>query len=187
MLELSTKSPERIRPLRRAEYDRLVELGAFDNERVELLRGAIVEMSPPGARHASVVDALNMLLAPALVGRAVVRVQSPFAALDDSEPQPDLTILPQRGSTPFEHPSEADLVVEVADSSLHYDRTSKVPVYAEAGVPECWIVNLRDEVVEVHTDPAGGAYAGIREHRRGDSIALVAFPDLTVAVDDVLP
>lgn len=88
------KEVPEIRPLQRAEYDKLVELGMFEDERIELLEGALVEMSPSGPPHSSTVDKLNMLLAPALVGLAIVRVQGPFAAERISEPEPDVFVIP---------------------------------------------------------------------------------------------
>ncbi|HEU5077439.1 MAG TPA: Uma2 family endonuclease, partial [Polyangiaceae bacterium] len=100
-----------IRPLFRDEYDKLAALGVFDNERLELLEGALVEMSPPGPPHSSSVDKLTMLLAPAVVGRAIVQVQGPFAAERISEPQPDVMLLPP-GDYSGGHPEQALLVIE---------------------------------------------------------------------------
>src|SRR5258705_7967248 len=117
------------RPLRRVEYDKLVELGVFEGERIELLEGRLVYMTPPGPPHASTVDKLMELFFRGLGDRARIRVQSPFAALETSEPQPDLAIVP-RADYEREHPSRADLVIEVSDSSLRYDRGPKLPVYA---------------------------------------------------------
>src|SRR6266567_1346816 len=98
--------PDRVRPLRRQEYDKLIALGAFQNEKIELLEGWLVKMSPIGAPHCSAVDKLNELLLPQLLGRATVRVQSPFAALDLSEPEPDIAIV-QHGFYDTEHPEQA--------------------------------------------------------------------------------
>src|SRR5262249_47478229 len=103
--------PDVIRPLRRAEYDQLVALGAVEDERIELLEGQLVGMTPIGAPHSSAVQKLNALLVPALAGRASVRIQSPFAALDTSEPEPDVAIVPL-GDYDTEHPNQAYLVIE---------------------------------------------------------------------------
>src|SRR4051794_36253833 len=114
---------EEIRPLKRVEYEQLAELGAFGDESLELLRGTLVFRSPPGERHELVIERLTLLLVPlAQAGRARIRVNSPLAATEDSEPQPDLMLFPtsQRG-----RPSCALLVVEVADSSLRKDRGIK--------------------------------------------------------------
>src|SRR6185369_9765060 len=110
----------------RAEYDQLVAMGVFDNEKVELIKGFIVRMSPTGVPHASVVQALNELFVLALVpsGRASIRIQSPFAASDDSEPEPDVAVLPP-GPYRDDHPKAAFLVIEVSESSPRYDRGEK--------------------------------------------------------------
>lgn len=178
--------PERIRPLRRVEYDKLVELGAFENERIELLDGVLVPMSPIGPPHSSAVQKLNLLLVRALGDRAAIRPQLPLAALEHSEPEPDLVVAPL-SDYDTAHPSDAHLVIEVAESSLKQDRGIKQRIYAECGVPEYWIVNLVDHRIEVYTDPEGGAYRRTALFARGESITLVRFPDVQVRVEDVLP
>src|SRR5450432_3867156 len=140
---MANAAPEIIRPLRRTEYDQLVTLGAFRGEKIELLEGVLVAMSPIGPPHSSSVQRLNALLVLALVGRAVVRPQLPFAALEFSEPEPDLAVVPL-GDYDVEHPAEADLIIEVAESSLAIDRGKKLRLYAACAVPEYWIVNLVD-------------------------------------------
>jgi Uma2 family endonuclease len=178
--------PSLVRPLKRAEYDKLVALGAFRDERVELLRGTVVRMSPKGPPHEDAIQQANRILSRAVDGRAHVRVQSSFAASDGSEPEPDLAVVaPRRYSN--EHPSNADLIIEVSQSSLSIDRNIKCTIYAEAGIPEYWVVNLIDDVIEVSTAPRAGAYTTTTLHRKGSTITLVAFPDVTIAVDDILP
>lgn len=175
-----------VRPLRRAEYDKLVELGAFQGERIELLDGRLVRMSPIGPPHSSTIDKLNSKCVERLRGRALVRVQNPLAALELSELEPDLAIVPL-GNYETEHPAAADLVIEVADSSLAYDRGPKLRVYAEAGVPEYWIVNLVDRCIEVHRKPGGGRYWQVQ---RFDETALVSaerHPQLELLVGEILP
>ena len=110
----ATPAPENFRPLRRAEFDKLVAAGAFDDERIELLDGVLVPMSPIGPPHSSAVDALTEILVVALQGRARVRVQNPFAASDISEPQPDLLVV-ARGDYRADHPRTAHLAIEVAE------------------------------------------------------------------------
>jgi Uma2 family endonuclease len=173
------------RPLRRVEYDRLVELGFFADERLELLEGILVTMSPQGSRHATAIQRLNMTLAPALVGRADVRVQSPFAATDNSEPEPDVAVVPSADYLNA-HPSRAFLIIEVAESSVARDR-AKAPLYAVAGVSECWIVNLDDDIVEVHREPRNGVFATVRKHGLGEELRLVAFPEIAVRTDTAIP
>jgi Uma2 family endonuclease len=177
--------PERIRPLRRVEYDKLVELGVFENEKIELLDGVLVPMSPIGPPHSSAVQKVTELLLPALLGRATVRSQNPFAALEHSEPEPDIVVAP-RADYDTAHPSDAYLIIEVSESSLKQDRGVKRRIYAECGVPEYWIVNLVDRRIEVHTDPEGGAYRSVAMFEHGQSITLVRFPDVHVSVADIL-
>lgn len=179
-------APDRIRPLQRAEYDRLVASGCFADERLELLRGALVTMSPQGAGHAECVRRLTELLVLALVGRAAISPQCPFAATSDSEPEPDLAVLPL-ASYHREHPTAAHLVIEVAASSLGKDRAVKAGIYAESGVPEYWIVDLAAERIEVRRAPTGGDYRELTTVRRGERIGLVAFPEVALEVDAILP
>ena len=174
-----------IRPLRRVEYDKLVQLGVFEGERIELLEGRLVHMSPIGAPHSSTIDKLNRLFAP-LFARALVRIQNPFAATEDSEPEPDVALMPL-GNYEVDHPDRAELLIEVADSSLAYDRGPKLSVYAQSGVPEYWIVNLVDRCIEVHRRPASGRYWQVTSHDERAVISPERFPDFEVRVADVLP
>lgn len=176
----------RQRPLRRAEYDKLVELGAFRDERIELLYGRLVEMSPQGRDHAYALKRIYDLLMIALQGAATVRAQLPFIAVDESEPEPDVAVVPC-GDYLDAHPDTASLLIEVADSSLAYDRFTKGPLYATSAVPAYWIVNLVDMVVEAYGDPRDGTYTSVTRHRRGDSIAVPSYEDMLVRVSDVLP
>jgi Uma2 family endonuclease len=186
MVDFGTLAREGIRPLRRAEYDKRVELGLFEEERIELLAGVLVQKSPSGPAYAHAVGRLNELFVVALHGRAVVRPQLPMALSDDSEPEPDLVVSPA-GEYWREHPSQAYLVIEVADSSLRKDRRIKGALYAAAGIPEYWLVNLVDKVFEVHRDPQPAGYDSIVRVGRGETIAPLRFPDLVVAIDDVIP
>jgi len=175
---------ERHRPLRRVEYERMIDAGLFRDERVELIRGVIVQMSPQNAPHSAAIQMLNRLLTPALVGRADVRIQLPLATGADSLPEPDLALVPP-GYYAQAHPSEAYLVIEVADSSLEVDRHEKGHLYAEAGVPEYWVVNLRDRVIEVHTEPLKGEYTRVTPYRSGESARPHAYVDVTIDVSAV--
>jgi Uma2 family endonuclease len=178
--------PALVRGLRRTEYDKLAELGAFGSERVELLYGTVVTMSPKGPAHESVSQRMTRLFVRAFEGRASVRIQAPFAASDGSEPEPDVALVPL-GDYDQAHPVSAHLIVEIAQSSLPLDRTTKAALYAECGVPEYWIVNLVDGLVEVHSEIASGAYTRITPCRRGERIRVLAFPEVEVLVEDVLP
>jgi Uma2 family endonuclease len=177
---------ERLRPLRRVEYERLGEEGFFDeDDRVELLEGVIVQMSPRGTRHDAAIERLNRLFVLALDQRAAVRPQLAYAASDISEPEPDLAVVPP-GDHDREHPSEAFLLVEVADSSLSKDRRIKTRIYAAAAVPEYWVVDVNAGTIEVRTEPGSDGYGDLRVARPGETIRLQAFPDLEIAVSDVL-
>ena len=185
MVEHDDLAPERIRPLRRVEYERMVELGLFQDERIELLAGVLVEMSPQGVLHAHAVRCLTELFILALRRRATIGSQLPFALDDESEPEPDIVLSP-RADYRREHPSRALLLVEVAESSLRKDRRIKGRLYARAEVPEYWVVNLVDEVVEVHRDPDASRYRSVTQVSRGESLAPLAFPDIVIQVDDLL-
>ena len=176
---------EVIRPLRRVEYDQLVALGVFEDERIELLDGALYEMSPIGIAHNFAVQELTEILVLALHGRAKVRPQMSFAASDISEPEPDLTITPMV-SWDSEQANLALLIIEVAESSLAIDRGRKRRLYANCGVPEYWIVNLPERCIEVYTAPDGNAYAHVEKYGPGQAIRLGAFSDVEVRVSDVL-
>ena len=178
--------PDRVRRLQRAEYDRMVGFGMFRGEKIELLQGRLVTMSPQGKPHAFSVTRLNRLLVRALGDRAEVRVQAPFGASAESEPEPDIAVvLP--GDYLDEHPRRALLLIEVAESSLQDDRRIKGPMYAAAGVPEYWIVDLAGGVVEVHKDNRGDGYASVTRHAREESLVVPGFEDVLVPVSDILP
>jgi len=186
MVDLGSLAQERIRPLRRAEYDKLVALGHFEDERIELLAGVLVEMSPQGVAHSHAVRKLTELFVLGLRGRGALSPQLPLALSDDSEPEPDIVVSPP-GEYTEDHPSEALLIVEVAESSLRKDRRIKGLLYSAARVPEYWIVNLVDRVVEIHRDPQPEGYATIARVGRGETVAPLRFPDLAIRVDDILP
>lgn len=163
----------------------MAAIGMFEHERVELVYGWIVRMPPIGPSHSSTVQRLTELLVRAVAPRASVRIQLPFAASDQSLPEPDVALVP-RGEYRDDHPTKALLVMEVADSSLDYDRTTKAKLYAESGVPEYWVVNLVDGIVEVHTEIVRGVYTRIVPYKRGERVVPKDFPDVALAVDDVL-
>jgi Uma2 family endonuclease len=164
----------------------MVDLGLFDNEKIELLKGFIVRMSPQKSRHASAVQYLTHFFVQALAptGRASVRVQLPLAATVDSEPEPDVALV-AAGAYRDHHPESAFLVIEVAETSLAVDR-EKADVYAEGGIPEYWLVDTVHERVEVRTDIVDGVYTRVTPYRRGETLAPAAFPDISLPVSDLL-
>jgi Uma2 family endonuclease len=180
----SIHGDEGIRRLRRTEYEQLAALGCFEGERVELIEGLLVSMSPQSPRHTFAIRRLTHILVRAVGERADVQVQGPLVVSDVSEPEPDVALV-TRGLR-SEHATRAFLVIEVADSSLRRDREIKARLYASIGVPEYWIVNLTDGTIEVSTEPSSAGYGRVTSHGRGDTLRLVAFPDITVAVDDIL-
>jgi hypothetical protein len=182
---MATPSVESIRPLRRVEYDQLIALGAFQDERIELLDGVLVRMSPIGSPHCATVDRLTELLVLALAGKALIRVQGAFAAGEFSEPEPDLIVLP-RADYDSGHPDRAYLIIEVAESSLARDRGRKARLYAECGVPEYWVVNLQDRRVEVHRAPAAGVYQEATVIEHNGALRLTEFPEVELRVSDFL-
>jgi Uma2 family endonuclease len=173
-----------MRGLGRREYEQLVANGTFESERVELLEGMIVHISPHGPLHDGTLDLLLDQFS-SLGESARSRVQSAFAATDGSEPEPDLAVVP-RGDYRAEHPKEAYLIVEVADSSLERDRTLKSRVYCQSGVPEYWIVNLVDSTIVIFRSAGEGGYESISTHRTGHTISPSHFPELRIAVSDIL-
>jgi len=177
--------PELVRPLKRSEYDQMVALGLFDDERVELIRGVLVKMSPQRAPHASTVQKLYQLLTTRLQDRFTVRSQLPIALSDTTEPEPDVAVVPL-GDYEAEHPGTALLIIEVADTTLKKDR-AKATVYASAGIGEYWIVNLVARTVEVYSSPSGGRYDEVRSLRIGDVLQPAALPDVAIAVAAILP
>jgi Uma2 family endonuclease len=174
----------------REEYYRLAEIGFFQGERVELIEGEIVKMSPISPLHGEVLTLLAERLWQLFGEGYRVRVQLPLS-LGDSEPEPDIAVVPGKaGDYVHAHPTTALLVVEVAQTALEYDREVKAPLYARAGIPEYWIVNLDGQCIEVYRDPApvgeGFGYRSRRIYMKGEQIAPLQKPEGSVNVDELL-
>jgi Uma2 family endonuclease len=173
------------------QYLSLVREGVLAPEdRVELLEGVIVTVAPSNVRHQAGVVRVSRALFRAVGELGVVRIQLPLAAGAMSLPEPDAAVVAGDVRDYDDTcPTTALLVVEVADSSLKQDRITKRAIYAAAGIPEYWIVNLQDDCVEVRRspEPAGRRYASITIARRGDRIEPIALPAASIAVDDLLP
>jgi Uma2 family endonuclease len=173
-----------------AEYERMGEAGILsEDHRTELIEGEIIEMSPVGKRHVACVNRLTKLLVQAFGASGIVSVQNPIQLDDYSEPQPDVAVLkPREDFYEQSLPTPADvlLLIEVADTTLEYDRQIKLPLYARAGVPEVWIVNLGDEQIETYAVPTGDAYQTTGHTRRDAGIQSQTISDLRVSSNDVL-
>jgi Uma2 family endonuclease len=174
----------------REEYHRMAEVGILkETDRVELIRGEIVEMSPIGRRHYAFVNNLGQLLILRLGGRAIVAVQGPIALADDTEPEPDLAVIRRRTPSYKEREAFADdafLLIEVADSSLAYDRSTKLRLYAAAGIPEYWVVNCVTESIEVHRAPHTDGYREVlRVAVPTDTVAPQAFSDVVLTLAEI--
>jgi Uma2 family endonuclease len=172
------------------EYEELGRAGIFDeNDRVELLNGEIIVMSPIGYRHATAVTLLNRFFVKNENGHYVVTPGNPFILDQHSEPQPDLCLAEQVILTQGHHagPGQIFLVIEVSDSTLAYDRKDKGPAYARNGVREYWILNLSSNVLEVYREPDAAGYRETQILGREETIAPLAFPDVTLRVGDFLP
>ena len=171
------------------EFARMGEAGIFtEDDRVELIDGEIVAMAPIGPLHAGLVSRLNQLIVTRVAGRAHVSVQNPVRLDPHTEPQPDLVVArPRKTFYTDRHPEPGDilLVVEVADSSLGYDRTEKAPRYGRAGIPELWIVDAAAAAVTAHTEPGPEGYATRRVLRGGDEVAAGSLDGLGFSVDAI--
>jgi Uma2 family endonuclease len=175
----------------RADYDDLLEKGVFTSaDKVELLNGKIITRSPQNARHATAYTLFSTWLRTAFPTGYTIRAQLPLALGDRSEPEPDLAVV--RGDVrdyADHHPMAADtiLIVEISDSSIAIDRGLKLEAYARAGIPEYWIVNLADSVLEVHRSPAGEVYKDVQKLGREDSVAPIGREAAGTTLAELLP
>lgn len=173
----------------REVYDRAVEAGVFGpHDRLELLDGQLLSMTPQGSRHAAIVGQAGRVLRDAFGPACSVRMQCPLAVGDDSEPEPDLAVVPGREIDYLDaHPTTALLIVEVSDDSLPRDRTVKQRLYARHGIPEYWILALPDARLEVYRDARDTGYGSVTAHRPGETVRPLARPTAAIAVADLLP
>jgi Uma2 family endonuclease len=178
------------RPFTVSEYNRMAETGILTaDDRVELIEGEIVRMSPIGSRHAGCVNRLNVLLSSQAGQGFIVSVQNPIVADDYSQPQPDVAVLRMRadfygGGHP--KPEDVLLAIEVAETTVESDRTVKMPLYARAGIPEAVLVNLPQDAIEFYSEPVNGKYQSVQILRRGEIFASNAIPHLKISVDAIL-
>ena len=185
-----TASPVVRRRFTVEQYEQMAVAGIFaEDDRIELIEGEIVEMSPLGPQHSACVSRLDRLFQRHLGESVIVRVQDPIRISRSSEPQPDLTIVqPRADFYAGGHPEPEDvlLLIEVADSSLSYDRDVKLSLYARAGIPEVWLVALLPQGVEVYRAPSDDGYGEKRTARRGDVLTAVNLPGISIDVADIL-
>jgi Uma2 family endonuclease len=172
------------------DYHRMADAGILaEDDRVELIDGEIVRMSPVGAQHAGTTKKLNRLLTLTLGDAAMIGVQDPVRLADDTEPEPDISVLRPRAdfyrqSHPV--PPEILLLIEVADTSLLADRLVKIPRYARAGVPEVWLVDLDHRRIERHTGPAAAGYTDVTVIAAGESLPSSVLPEIVIRAHDLL-
>ncbi len=169
-----------------AEYHRMAEAGILmEDDPVELIAGEIIEMSPIGQRHVRAVNRLNQTLVLQLGTSAFVSVQNPIRLADNSEPEPDIVVL--RGTDGgTANVADVLLVIEVAESSRDYDRNVKFPMYAAAGIPESWLLDLAGVAIERHSEPSADGYRLIARAGRGESLTSTVLPGVTFSVDAIL-
>src|SRR6266850_4923184 len=190
-----TQPPLTLRRWKRAEYEQLVDLGVFQGDSIELIGGHLVVAEPQGAYHASAVTRVDYALRAVLPGGWIVRIQAPVSLDDDSEPEPDLVVVPGRPADyRHAHPQRPALTIEVSDSSLQFDRQRKSSLYARAGIDDYWIVNLIDRVLEVYRDPGpepsafyGWQYRSVTTLAPPAVVVPLAFASSRIAVADLLP
>ena len=189
------QAPFTSRRWRRVEYERLVDVGVFEGEPLELIGGQLIVAEPKGSPHATAVGMADDALRAAIPDGWIVRVQDPLALDDESAPEPDVAVV--RGSRAdyrHTHPSHPALIVEVAESSLAFDRAQKGGLYARAGIADYWIVNLEDRVVEVYREPAadltapfGWRYTSVERFRPPGAVTPLRVPATPVPVAALLP
>jgi len=188
--------PLTVRRWKRVEYERLVDLGAFDDdEPVELIGGQLIVAEPKGSEHATGVEMAGDALRAALPAGWTVRGQNPLALDDESAPEPDIAIVPgRRADYRHTHPARPVLIIEVAESSLGFDRVAKGSLYARAGIVDYWIVNLVDRVLEVYRDPGadvtapyGWRYTSVQRFTPPSAVAPLEIPAAPISVAALLP
>jgi Uma2 family endonuclease len=190
-----TQPPLTLRRWNRTEYDRLVELGVFERDPVELVGGQLIVAEPQSAYHASAIRTVDYAVRAILPPGWIVSVQSPVSLDEESEPEPDLVVVPGRPTDyRHEHPARPALAIEVAESSPAFDREHKGSLYARAGIQDYWIVNLVDRVLEIYRDPApnasapyGWRYRSVTTLAPTAVVVPLALATAQLAVADLLP
>lgn len=171
------------------DYYKMIELGILkDYEKAEIIEGELIKKMTVGDRQAATVDFLNRLFVRNLSDDVLVRIQNPIRLSDYNEPEPDivLTDLKKYNGRRHPQPPEIILIVEVSDSTLKYDRDTKLSLYAEAEIYEVWIINLQSDIIEVHQNPSNGIYQLAKISKRGEKVQSEVLPELSFEVDKIL-
>nr|WP_150107111.1 Uma2 family endonuclease [Halothece sp. PCC 7418] len=173
-----------------SEYQKMAEVGILtERDRVELMAGEIIPISPIGYRHAATVKRLNDLFGQRIGNQAIRGIQDPIVLDNQSQPQPDVVLLhPRSDYYASGHPQPQDiyLLVEVADSSITYDREIKIPLYAQAEIPEVWLIDLNENSVEVYQNPLRDRFSHLQILQQNLSISSLAFPKITFTIAELL-
>ncbi|MFN6498249.1 MAG: Uma2 family endonuclease [Nostoc sp. DedQUE01] len=171
------------------QYQKMIESGILtQDDRVELIRGEIIDMSPIGTKHAACVKRLNKLLSQKLRDRVLIAIQDPVKLNDNSQPQPDVALLKPRDdfyATAHPQPQDIFLLVEVADSTIEYDREEKIPLYAEANIIEVWLVDIKEEIVEIYQQPTAAGYQLMQKFASSQTLSIPCFPDVNITVNEI--
>ncbi|MBD2677553.1 MULTISPECIES: Uma2 family endonuclease [Nostoc] len=172
------------------QYHKMLESGILtEDDRVELIRGEIIEISPIGTKHAACVNRLINLLVQLLGKRVIVAAQNPIVLNDNSQPQPDVALLKPRDdfyATAHPQPQDIFLLIEVADSTIEYDREEKIPLYAEANIIEVWLVDINEQIVEVYQQPTAAGYQHIQKFTSGQTLSIQVLPDVNISANQIL-
>lgn len=172
------------------EYHRMAEVGILGpNDRVELILGEILNMSPIGSKRSAIVKRINQLFVLAFNNKALVQIQDPIQIKEFSEPEPDVMLLKQQADFYYDNlpqPKDVFLLIEVADSTLDFDKEIKLPLYAKAGIPEYWIVDIQNRQIFIHTLPEGNQYKKTEIATIEDTVHCNSFPAVTFGVKDIL-
>ena len=172
------------------EYEKMATEGIIKpDEKVELIRGEIIKMSPMGTRHAAGIARLTQLFSRKFGDLILLGVQNPIRLNNNSQPEPDLSLLIPRSDfyvAAYPCPQDIYLIIEVSDSTLDYDRYTKISLYAEANIKEVWIVNLKEECLEVYRHPLQGSYQAIQKYYRGEIIFIESFPAIELTLIEIL-
>ena len=172
------------------QYYKMLDAGVFtENERVELIRGEIIKMSPMGCHHAGRLNRLNELFFLRLAQTVIVGIQNPVRLNNTSEPQPDVSLLQRRPDfyeTQKPQPENVFLLIEVSDTTIKYDREIKIPLYAENNIVEVWLVNLTEDCLEVYRQPTANGYEFVQTFQRGENVTIQVLPNATFTVDEIL-